>query len=189
MWFSYAWKEVCVLVSAYQELSWPLLLLVVCYLDHLNVVDELVSPLPMVLLGEKVVVHQALIALLLRHHSYQHLPCRMTENQGLVGTTFGVSVRRVQVAGSDATWRITFRAGFNLNHVPVYKNSSGSTGPTQSTAATVIQNSTPNFWNYGIYGAATAPPPANSRNSHLNSVSYTHWMVVIQLQVISEIQR
>ena len=94
------------MVSAYQELSWPLLLLVVCYLDHLNVVDELVSLLPMVLLGEKVVpvgVHQASIALLLRHHSYQHLPCRMTENQGLVGTTFGVSVRRVQVAGSDAT--------------------------------------------------------------------------------------
>ena len=107
------------MVSAYQELSWPLLLLVVCYLDHLNVVDELVSPLPMVLLGEKegflVGVHQASIALLLFHHSYQHHPSRMTENQGLVETTFGV--RRVGVQAyrdSDATPQLEFRAGFKI---------------------------------------------------------------------------
>ena len=59
-----------------------------------------VTVLLKVLLREKVVpvgMHQASIALLLRHHSYQHLPCRMTENQGLVVTTFGVSVRRVAV--------------------------------------------------------------------------------------------
>ena len=59
-----------------------------------------VTVLLKVLLREKVVpvgMHQASIRLLLRHHSYQHLPCRMTENQGLVVTTFGVSVRRVAV--------------------------------------------------------------------------------------------
>ena len=51
-----------------------------------------VTVLLKVLLREKVVpvgMHQASIGLLLRHHSYQHLPCRMTENQGLVVTTFG----------------------------------------------------------------------------------------------------
>ena len=63
-----------------------------------------VTVLLKVLLREKVVpvgMHQASIALLMRHHSYQHLPCWMTENQGLVVTTFGVSVRRVAVC--DAT--------------------------------------------------------------------------------------
>ena len=103
MWFSYAWKEVCVLESAYRELSLPLLLLVACYPEHLNIVDEQASLLPMVLLGEKVVVHQALIALLLPHHSYRHLPpaCRMTENQGLVETTFGTT----RCVGQANNWR------------------------------------------------------------------------------------
>jgi hypothetical protein len=94
---------------------------VVCYLEHLNIADELVSLLLMVLLGEKVVVHQASIALLQLHHSYRRLPCRMTGIQGLVETTFGVRRDALQfrlTGNRDATRRnwILGQAS-NVNHV------------------------------------------------------------------------
>ena len=86
----------------------------VCYLEHLNIDDELVSLLPMVLPGEKgcflVGVHQASIDLLLFHHSYPHLPCRMTEIQGLVETTFGAT-RSVASAVRRDEPQLDFRAG------------------------------------------------------------------------------
>jgi hypothetical protein len=86
----------------------------------LNIVDELVSLLPMVLLGGKegflVGVHQASIALLL-HHSFRHLPCRMTESQGLVETTLGVQQDALQFSPARRDASIEFRAGSRISHV------------------------------------------------------------------------
>lgn len=97
-----------------------------CYPEHLNIVDELVSLLLMELLREKegflVGVVHAPIDLLLFHHSYRHLPCRMTENQGLVETTFGVRRVAVQVQLS-ATRLLNWILGqaSKINHVmPVH---------------------------------------------------------------------
>ena len=84
----------------------------VCCLEHLDVVDGLVSLPPKVLLEETegflVGVHRASTALLPFHHSSLHHPSRMMENQGLVETT---SCNRWMVRYSLATRRVNLILG------------------------------------------------------------------------------